>query len=238
MDGVTTTHSGRATPVAAASSDESTDNCELGAEGPGEEMDTTTTATAATEDAVMGAPDADTVTDKLATRYANLHSPADRYVCFPFSPPFFTICVMTGQLAYCSLFHLSCLYLGISRATCHCHCHFFPSHALQSPFGWGSFVHFPTLYVLPPILALSRFFGDGWAKQRLDFTRNSIVYLFRTTYTSADSLTIAALVAYMNAALPPDRHEEFDTAEVTRAVKTLHDRGSVAFEGDMLKPLH
>jgi hypothetical protein len=81
---------------------------------------------------------------------------------------------------------------------------------------------------------LSRIFGE----QRLDFTRKSIVYLFRTTYTSADSLTIAALVAYMNAALPPDKHEEFDTAEVTRAAKMLHDRGSVAFEGDMLKPLH
>jgi hypothetical protein len=85
---------------------------------------------------------------------------------------------------------------------------------------------------------LSRFWGCGWTEHRLDFTRNSIVYLFRTTYTSADSLTIAALVAYMNAALPPDKHEEFDTAEVTRAAKTLHDRGSVAFEGDMLKPLH
>jgi len=85
---------------------------------------------------------------------------------------------------------------------------------------------------------LSRFFWGGWAEHRLDFARNSIVYLFRTTYTSTDSLTIAALVAYMNAALPPDKHEEFDTAEVTRAAKTLHDRGSVAFEGDMLKPLH
>ena len=41
----------------------------------------------------------------------------------------------------------------------------------------------------------------------------------------------------MNAALPPDRHEEFDTAEVTRAAKTLHDRGRVAFEGDTLKLL-
>jgi hypothetical protein len=82
------------------------------------------------------------------------------------------------------------------------------------------------------------FWGVGWIEHRLDFTRSSIVYLFRTTYTFADSLTIAALVAYMNAALPPDKHEEFDTAEVTRAAKTLHDRGSVAFEGDMLKPLH
>lgn len=72
---------------------------------------------------------------------------------------------------------------------------------------------------------------------RLNFTRHSIVYLFRTTYTPADALTIAALVAYLNAALPPDKHEEFDTAEVTRAAKTLHDRGSVAFEGDTLKLL-
>jgi len=73
---------------------------------------------------------------------------------------------------------------------------------------------------------------------RLNFTRHSIAYLFRTTYTAADALTIAALVAYMNAALPPDKHEEFDTAEVTRAAKTLHDRGNVAFEGDTLKLLH
>jgi hypothetical protein len=73
---------------------------------------------------------------------------------------------------------------------------------------------------------------------RLNFTRHSIAYLFRTTYTPADALTIAALVAYMNAAIPPDKHEEFDTAEVTRAAKTLHDRGNVAFEGDTLKILH
>ncbi|KAI9459734.1 hypothetical protein BJY52DRAFT_358082 [Lactarius psammicola] len=73
---------------------------------------------------------------------------------------------------------------------------------------------------------------------RLNFTRYSIACLFRTTYTPADALTIAALVAFMNAALPPDRHEEFDTAEVTRAAKTLHDRGRIAFQGDTLKLLH
>jgi hypothetical protein len=88
MDGVTTTQSGRVTPAAAASSDESTDDCELGAEAPSEEMDTTTTTAAATEDAVVGGRDADAATDNLAIRYANLDSPADRYVCFPFSPPF------------------------------------------------------------------------------------------------------------------------------------------------------
>lgn len=92
MDGVTTTHSGCVTPAATASGDELTDNSELGAEAPGEEMDATTTSTtAATEDAVVSGPDADAATDNLATRYANLDSPADRYVCFPFSPPLFTI---------------------------------------------------------------------------------------------------------------------------------------------------
>lgn len=145
---------------------------------------------------------------------------------------------MTGQLAYCSLFHLSCLCFGISRATCHCHCHLFPSRALQSPFGWGCLNSLSHSLRPPSHTRAFAFFGGGWAEYRLDFARNSIVYLFRTTYTSTDSLTIAALVAYMNAALPPDKHEEFDTAEVTRAAKTLHDRGSVAFEGDMLKPLH
>ncbi|KAI0248760.1 hypothetical protein BJV78DRAFT_770591 [Lactifluus subvellereus] len=83
-----------------------------------------------------------------------------------------------------------------------------------------------------------RFADLDSAADRLSFTRHSIAYLFRTTYTPADALTIAALVAYMNAALPPDKHEEFDTAEVIRAAKTLHDRGRVAFEGDTLKLLH
>jgi len=91
-----------------------------------------------------------------------------------------------------------------------------------------------------PRLGIDFAFGTPlvWCFCRLNFTRHSIAYLFRTTYTPADALTIAALVAYMNAALPPDKHEEFDTAEVTRAAKTLHDRGSVAFEGDTLKLLH
>jgi hypothetical protein len=88
-----------------------------------------------------------------------------------------------------------------------------------------------------PFLPRIHFFGLAGLAQRLDFTRTSVAYLFRTTYTLTDLLTIAALVAFMNAALPPDKHEEFDTAEVTRAAKTLHDRGSVVFEGDTLKPL-
>ncbi len=151
-------------------------------------------------------------------------------------PPLFTIYVLTGQFAYCSFFHLSCLYLGISRATCHCRCHFFSrSRASRSPFGWGCLCSLSHSLSSLHYTCFRVFLGGDWLEQRLDFTRNSIVYLFRTTYTPADSLTIAALVAYMNAALPPDKHEEFDTAEVTRAAKTLHDHGSVAFEGDMLK---
>ncbi|KAH9971027.1 hypothetical protein BGW80DRAFT_1460913 [Lactifluus volemus] len=78
-----------------------------------------------------------------------------------------------------------------------------------------------------------RFTHLGSSADRLSFTGHSIAYLFRTTYTPTDALTIAALVAYMNAALPPDKHEEFDTAEVTRAAKTLHDRDAL-----LLKAIH
>jgi hypothetical protein len=136
MDGVTTTLSGRVTP--AASSDESTDNCELGAEVPGEEMDTTTGTTAATEDAVVGGADADAATDNLATRYANLDSPADRYVCFPFSPLFHNL---RDDRATRLLFVIPSL-MSLSR---HIARHLslslplFHFRASQSPFGWGCF---------------------------------------------------------------------------------------------------
>ncbi|TFY76401.1 hypothetical protein EWM64_g7612, partial [Hericium alpestre] len=72
---------------------------------------------------------------------------------------------------------------------------------------------------------------------RLKFVLHSISYLFQTTYEQSDDLTMAALVAYLNTAMPPDKHEDFDTAEVTRAAKTLADRGKIAFEGDTLKLL-
>jgi hypothetical protein len=230
MDGVTTTRSGRATPAAAASSDESTDNYELGAEAPGEEVDaTTTTTTAATEDAVMAGPDADAATDNLVARFANLNSPADRYVCFPFQH-------LRDDRANSLTVRFSISHVSISAyrappvivpAT------FTPFSCIPIAFWVGIFLCSLSHSLCPP----SHTRGVAALEQRLNFTRNSIGYLFRTTYTPADSLTIAALVAYMNAALPPDKHEEFDTAEVTRAAKTLHDRGSVAFEGDMLKPL-
>lgn len=123
MEGVSTTHSGCATPAAAASGDESTENCELGAECPGEEMDTTTTA-AAMEDAVMVGPDA--ATDNLATRYANLDSPADRYVLLPFpSPP--PLLILRDRATHL-LFVISLSRLSLSRHIARhlsiLHCHF------------------------------------------------------------------------------------------------------------------
>ena len=48
-------------------------------------------------------------------------------------------------------------------------------------------------------------------------------------------MRVSALLAYLNAAMPPDKHEEFDTAEVARAVGALAGRGRVVFEGDVLR---
>lgn len=48
-------------------------------------------------------------------------------------------------------------------------------------------------------------------------------------------MSISALVAYLNAAVPVDKHEDFDTAEVSRAVAGLRDRGRVRFEGDLIR---
>lgn len=70
---------------------------------------------------------------------------------------------------------------------------------------------------------------------RLNFVYSSIAFLFATTYEPTDEMTISALLAYLNAAMPPDKHEDFDTAEVAKAVAALHDRGDIIFEGDMLR---
>ena len=50
-------------------------------------------------------------------------------------------------------------------------------------------------------------------------------------------MTISALLIYLNAAMPPDKHEDFDTTEVVRAVATLQDQGEISFEGDTLRLL-
>ncbi|KAL0957575.1 hypothetical protein HGRIS_001359 [Hohenbuehelia grisea] len=55
----------------------------------------------------------------------------------------------------------------------------------------------------------------------------SIEHLFSTSYDSAtDDLPVAALLAYVNAAMPPAKHEEYGTAEVTRAVTALAEKGA------------
>ena len=41
---------------------------------------------------------------------------------------------------------------------------------------------------------------------RLEFASRSVRHLFRTAYARSDELTIAALVVYLNAAMPPDKH--------------------------------
>lgn len=71
---------------------------------------------------------------------------------------------------------------------------------------------------------------------RLDFVARSIRHLFRITYAREDELTIAALITYLNAAMPPDKHEDFDTAEVTKMMTGLHERGAFVFEGDVIRP--
>lgn len=51
-------------------------------------------------------------------------------------------------------------------------------------------------------------------------------------------MTVSALLTYINSAMPPDKHEDFDTAEVVRAAAALQDRGEITFEGDILRLLH
>lgn len=62
------------------------------------------------------------------------------------------------------------------------------------------------------------------------------MHLFSTTYDShQDDLSISALLAYLNTAMPPDKHEDFDTGEVVKAVVALRDKGKVRFEGDLIR---
>ncbi|KAF8624935.1 hypothetical protein AX17_006961 [Amanita inopinata Kibby_2008] len=70
---------------------------------------------------------------------------------------------------------------------------------------------------------------------RRDFVLSSIEYLFRTTYEMTDDMTISALLIYLNAAMPQDKHEDFDTAEVTKTAAVLHEKGRVVFEGDLIR---
>ena len=48
-------------------------------------------------------------------------------------------------------------------------------------------------------------------------------------------MSISALLAYLNAAMPQDKHEDIDTSEVARAVASMKEKGRIIFEGDMLR---
>lgn len=64
----------------------------------------------------------------------------------------------------------------------------------------------------------------------------SVEYLFRTTYSPEDDMSIASLVSYLNSALPPDKYEEFDTMEVTRVAASISLRnGRFTLQGDLLR---
>lgn len=69
----------------------------------------------------------------------------------------------------------------------------------------------------------------------MNFIFSSIAYLFMVTYESTDDMTISSLLTHLNAAMPPDKHEDFDTAEVAKAVAALSDKGDIIFEGDTLR---
>ncbi|KAF9522361.1 hypothetical protein CPB83DRAFT_899717 [Crepidotus variabilis] len=70
---------------------------------------------------------------------------------------------------------------------------------------------------------------------RKQFIFASVEYLFSTTYESTDDMSISALLAYLNAAMPQDKHEDFDTTEVIRAVVSMKEKGKIIFEGDILR---
>lgn len=70
---------------------------------------------------------------------------------------------------------------------------------------------------------------------RRAFISASVSYLFATTYESTDDMSISALLTYLNAAMPQDKHEDFDTTEVVKAITALHERGRVVLQGDILR---
>lgn len=68
------------------------------------------------------------------------------------------------------------------------------------------------------------------------FISASVEHLFKTTYDRGDELSVGALVNYLNAAMPADKHDDFDVQEVTRAAASLAKTGVLVLEGDRLLP--
>jgi hypothetical protein len=48
-------------------------------------------------------------------------------------------------------------------------------------------------------------------------------------------MTVSALLTFLNAAMPQDKHEDFDTAELVKTVAEFHEQGHIRFEGDVLR---
>ncbi|KAG6816377.1 hypothetical protein H0H87_006589 [Tephrocybe sp. NHM501043] len=69
---------------------------------------------------------------------------------------------------------------------------------------------------------------------RRHFIAASIAQLRSTTYEPQDEMSVSALLTYLNAAVPADKYEDFDTAEVVRALGVLRERGRVRLEGDLI----
>ncbi|KAF8133612.1 hypothetical protein K438DRAFT_1494849, partial [Mycena galopus ATCC 62051] len=70
-----------------------------------------------------------------------------------------------------------------------------------------------------------------------NFVFASVEYLFRTTYEASDDMSVSVLLTYLNAAMPTDKHEDFDTGEVVRAASALaaREKERYVLEGDMLR---
>ena len=70
---------------------------------------------------------------------------------------------------------------------------------------------------------------------RESFISHTLRYLFSTTYERSDDLSLPSLLAYLNAAMPLDKHEDFDLVEIKNILRSLEKRGEVEvykFHGD------
>ncbi|GBE86704.1 hypothetical protein BKA93DRAFT_759875 [Sparassis latifolia] len=90
-------------------------------------------------------------------------------------------------------------------------------------------------YDMDPDVLRPRYTDLDSPSGRFDFIFGSVKHLFKSTFDQNDELTIAALVTYLNAAMPPDKHEDYDTAEVIKGAMALHERGDFIFQGDVLR---
>ncbi|KAH8828026.1 hypothetical protein DL96DRAFT_1680342 [Flagelloscypha sp. PMI_526] len=70
---------------------------------------------------------------------------------------------------------------------------------------------------------------------RQAFIWSSIRHLYVTTYEDTDELSISALHNYLAAAVPQDKFEDFDVAEIVRTLAVLRERGKIVLVEDVIK---